>query len=68
MAVSQQEWFTVEEAAEYLRVSKRTIYKLCKEGRLTAYRMGNRRHRRFRKEDLDSVPQKDSRAGSGHEG
>lgn len=55
--VITKEWFTVEEAAEYLRVSKRTIYKLTKEGRLPAFRIGQERHRRFRKEDLDRVPQ-----------
>jgi excisionase family DNA binding protein len=49
-------WFTVEEAAEYLCVSRRTIYKLTKEERLPAFRIGNERHRRFRKEDLDKVP------------
>ncbi len=54
--VFAKEWFTVEEAAEYLRVSKRTIYKLTKEGRLPAFRIGKERHRRFRKEDLDKVP------------
>lgn len=48
-----KEWFTVEEAAEYLCVSRRTIYKLTKEGRLPAFRIGKERHRRFRKEDLD---------------
>jgi excisionase family DNA binding protein len=48
-----KEWFTVEEAAEYLCVSKRTIYKLTKEGRLPAFRIGEERYRRFRKEDLD---------------
>ena len=52
-----KEWFTVEEAAEYLRVSKRTIYKLTGDGRLPAFRIGAERHRRFRKEDLDKVPQ-----------
>ncbi len=51
-----KEWFTVEEAAEYLCVSKRTIYKLTREGRLPAFRIGNERHRRFRKEDLDKAP------------
>jgi excisionase family DNA binding protein len=51
-----KEWFTVEDAAEYLCVSKRTIYKLTKEGRLPAFRIGQERHRRFRKEDLDKVP------------
>ena len=54
--VITKEWFTVEEAAEYLCVSKRTIYKLTKEGRLPAFRIGKERHRRFRKEDLDRVP------------
>lgn len=48
-----KEWFTVVEAAEYLCVSRRTIYKLTKEGRLPAFRIGKERHRRFRKEDLD---------------
>jgi excisionase family DNA binding protein len=55
MVITQQ-WFTIEEAAEYLRVSKRTIYKLTKEGRLPPFRLGKERHRRFRKEDLDKVP------------
>ena len=50
------EWFTIEEAAEYLCVSKRTIYKLTKDGRLPAFRISRERHRRFRKEDLDKVP------------
>ncbi|MBI4268159.1 MAG: helix-turn-helix domain-containing protein [Chloroflexi bacterium] len=54
--MTTKEWFTVEEAAEYLRVSRRTIYKLTTEGRLPAFRIGEERHRRFRKEDLDKVP------------
>jgi excisionase family DNA binding protein len=54
--VIAKEWFTVEEAAEYLCVSKRTIYKLTQEGRLPAYHLGRERHRRFRKQDLDKVP------------
>jgi excisionase family DNA binding protein len=54
--VIAKEWFTVEQAAEYLCVSKRTIYKLTQEGRLPAFLIGRERHRRFRKEDLDKVP------------
>ena len=54
MAIAK-EWFTVEEAAEYLCVSRRTIYKLTKEGRLPAFRVGKERHRRFRKEDIDKA-------------
>ena len=56
LMVITKEWFTVEEAAEYLCVSRRTIYKLTKEGRLPALRIGRQRHRRFRREDLDKVP------------
>ena len=55
--VISKEWFTIGEAAEYLCVSKRTIYKLTKNGRLPAFRIGQERHRRFRKEHLDNVPQ-----------
>lgn len=54
--VVPKEWFTTEEAAQYLGVSKRTIYKWCKEGRLATYILGERRTRRFRKVDLDKVP------------
>ena len=56
--VIQQEWFTVDEAAAYLRVSRRTIYKLCEEGQLVSYRTGNRGHRRIRKQHLDKVMKK----------
>ena len=62
--VITKEWFTVEEAAEYLCVSKRTIYKLTKEGRLPAFRIGKERHRRFRKEDLDKVPRPSEEAAN----
>lgn len=50
------EWFTVEEAARYLRVSKRTIYKWASTGKLPAYLIGDHRYRRFRKSDLDTLP------------
>lgn len=55
MAVPK-EWFTLDEAAEYLGVSKRTVYKLTQEGRLPAYVIGKERTRRFRWQDLDNVP------------
>jgi len=65
--VTQQEWFTVDEAAEYLRLSKRTIYKLCQDGYLVGYRAGRRGHRRFRKEELDKLMERDM-PGNHHEG
>ena len=55
--VIPKEWFKLDEAAEYLGVSKRTVYKWSKEGRLKTYILGRERTRRFRKEDLDKVPQ-----------
>jgi excisionase family DNA binding protein len=63
--VITKEWFTVEEAAEYLCVSKRTIYKLTKEDRLPTFRIGQERHRRFRKEDLDKVPRSNEEIRTG---
>jgi excisionase family DNA binding protein len=51
-----KEWYTVDEAAEYLGVSRRTIYKMTKEGRLHTYLLSKERTRRIRKEDLDKVP------------
>jgi len=59
--VMTHEWYTVDEAAEYLRVSRRTIYKLVKEGRLLAFRIGQERHQRFRLKDLDKVPRPSAR-------
>jgi excisionase family DNA binding protein len=56
--IIQQEWFTVDEAAEYLRVSKRTIYRLCQERELVGYRTSRRGYWRFRKEDLDKALKK----------
>jgi excisionase family DNA binding protein len=50
------EWFTVEEAARHLRVSKRTIYKWTKDGKLPTYLIGNHRYRRYRRDDLDKLP------------
>lgn len=54
--VVPKEWYTNKEAAHYLGVSTRTIYKWCQEGRLPTYVLGVKRTRRFRKEDLDKVP------------
>lgn len=43
---------TVDELAKYLRMHKQTIYRMALEGRLPAYRVGNRW--RFRKELIDA--------------
>lgn len=37
--------YTVDEAAERLRVHPNTIYRLCRSGRLAAYKMNGNRYR-----------------------
>lgn len=59
MPAEPQDWYTIEEAAEYLRVSRRTMYHLVKERQLTAYRVGAKGHKRFRHEELDQVMKKE---------
>jgi len=63
--VASKQWFTVDEAAEYLGVSRRTVYKLSQEGRLRTYILGQERTRRFRREDLVKVPRL-LEGGAGH--
>lgn len=43
--------FTIDELAAYLRVPKSTLYKLVREGKVPAQKVG--RHWRFRKEAID---------------
>ncbi len=50
-----QDWYTIDESAGYLRVSRRTMYKLINEGQLAAYRVGAGGHRRFRRDDLERL-------------
>ena len=45
------ELMTVEEVARYLRVTKKTIYRLLKQGRITATRVGHQW--RFNKKSID---------------
>ena len=55
----EQKWYTVDEAARYLRVSRRTIYQLVKEKQLAPYRVGRAGHRRFKQGDIDAVMRKE---------
>lgn len=54
-----QDWYTVDEAALYLRVSRRTIYQLVKEKQLAPYRVGRAGHRRFKRQDINAVMRKE---------
>ena len=42
---------TIEELSTYLKISKSTLYKLVREGRIPSQKVG--RHWRFRKEAID---------------
>ena len=46
-----KELMTVEEVANYLRVTERTIYRMLKRGKLPAIKVGNRW--RFDKKSID---------------
>ena len=43
--------FTVVEISDYLKIPRSTIYKLVREGKIPAQKIG--RHWRFRKEAID---------------
>lgn len=42
---------TIDELAEYLKISKSTLYKLAQEGRIPGQKVG--KHWRFRKDAID---------------
>ena len=50
------EWLTASEAAEYLKVSHRSIVKWARSGRIPAHRLGGGRHTwRFLRSELDAM-------------
>ena len=53
---------TVEEVAEFLKLSKITVYKLVKKGQVPGFRVGN--SWRFRKEDIVEIISRQNSAGS----
>lgn len=52
-----QEWYTIDESASYLRVSRRTMYQFIHDGQVAAYRVGSRGHRRLKLDDLERLMQ-----------
>ncbi len=52
---AEQQWFTPDEAADYLRVSRATIYRLTDEGNLPYSEIPGGRGRRYRVQDLRRV-------------
>lgn len=51
MAKHDQSVMTIEELAEYLKVSKSTLYKLAQEGKVPGQKVG--RHWRFHRAVID---------------
>ena len=63
-AVPDKEWYSVEDAANYLSVSKRTVQQLIRDGEMVAYRVGRGGHRRIRRTDLDGPMHREDHSGS----
>ena len=59
-----KEWYSVEDAAKYLSVSKRTVQQLIRDGEMVAYRVGRGGHRRIRRTDLDGPMHREDHSGS----
>ena len=53
---NEQNWYTVQEAADYLGVSQPTIFRWMKQGVLSFYKVGG--STRFAKEGLEAVIEK----------
>ena len=52
MSKSLGDVLTIEELSVYLKISKSTLYKLVREGKLPCQKVG--RHWRFKKDAIDS--------------
>ncbi|MCH8200093.1 MAG: helix-turn-helix domain-containing protein [Chloroflexi bacterium] len=53
--MTESPWLTLHEAAEYLRVSERTMRTLVVREQVTAYRINPRGALRFKADDLDEA-------------
>lgn len=51
MSKNEESVLTIDELAEYLKISKSTLYKLAKEGKLPGQKVG--RHWRFSRRAID---------------
>lgn len=51
MPVDKESFLTIDDLAEYLKISKSTLYKLAQAGKLPGQKIG--RHWRFHKDAVD---------------
>lgn len=56
MAELPQEFYTVKELADLLRITEMTIYRWVKRGEIVAYQIG--RVMRFRRDDIEAFLEK----------
>jgi len=63
MPNEQSDVFTIDELAQYLKVSKSTLYKLAQNGRVPGQKVG--KHWRFRKATIDRWLEERERTESG---
>lgn len=66
MAEPLGEVLTIEELADYLRISKSTLYKLVREGSVPCQKVG--KHWRFHKEAIDLWLQERKKDAEGRRG
>ena len=59
--MTDEHFLTTDEAADYLQINHRTMYRLLKKGRIPAFRVG--RQWRFRPRDIDAWVAAQRRAG-----
>ncbi|MBV7334973.1 helix-turn-helix domain-containing protein [Chloroflexi bacterium TSY] len=52
---SNTKWYDVARACDYLSVSKTTLYRYMKDGRLPFYHLADTTSRRVKKNDLDAL-------------
>ena len=57
LATSSVQWLTADEAAEYLKVKKRTLLLWTRQGRVPAFALSGTKRRvwRYRRTDLDAA-------------
>lgn len=56
MKNTEKDWYSIEEACEYLNISKPTIFRWMKAGRISYFKVGN--STRFKQHNLDMVAEK----------
>ena len=61
MTARQQAIFTLDELAAYLKVGKRTLYRLASHGEIPAFKVGGTR--RFRQSEIDRWINDQTQAG-----